>query len=379
MSKICIIGAGMFGMDLAVSLAAIGHAVTVYEKRNFFLEGTTAQSLLRIHSGFHYPRDFETANQSSTSYPIFFKKYKNFIHRAFPNYYAIARVGSKTSTDQFEKFIKQLGYPYTRQKNQYKMQSFFASSKFASIYQVKEGVLDINGLKRFFKDTCQNLKIDVFFNREITDLIYNPKDNKWEITSNALNKDLKSHYYSSFQAQQFDFVIDATHSQGNFYSNLEKKSTTEFQIVHMVNFKCQTSNFGLTVLDGNFITVLPFLDSQKNLMSVYSPEYSVKLRHIGISAPSEWLSSNNLGEFFSVAKTNKNLINLLKSWIPGISPIEIISTKTGIRSIEANVQATDRRTSQVFEIEKNFFKINSTKIDHCVQTTEQILHLIGQA
>jgi hypothetical protein len=53
-----------------------------------------------------------------------------------------------------------------------------------------------------------------------------------------------------------------------------------------------------------------------------------------------------------------------------------VSSKTGVRVIEANVTESDRRRSAVLNIAPNFYSIVSTKLDHCIEITDNILRQI---
>jgi hypothetical protein len=98
---------------------------------------------------------------------------------------------------------------------------------------------------------------------------------------------------------------------------------------------------------------------------------------VGQNIPSDWTTPKNLSKYFSANKVNKALLDRLYSLIPDLTDVKQISSTTGIRCIEANVPNTDRRVSEVIQSDKNFFKIVSTKIDHCVLTTADILQRIS--
>jgi hypothetical protein len=73
--------------------------------------------------------------------------------------------------------------------------------------------------------------------------------------------------------------------------------------------------------------------------------------------------------------TNK-IISRLEYFVPGFNIKNIIGYSSNIRSIQPNNQITDKRTSSIIEIDNGFFDIWSGKIDHCIETSEQILDRI---
>ena len=52
-----------------------GYDCTLFEKKNNILNGASTNNLNRVHFGYHYPRDYETAKQSTKGY-ITFKTFK---------------------------------------------------------------------------------------------------------------------------------------------------------------------------------------------------------------------------------------------------------------------------------------------------------------
>jgi hypothetical protein len=366
MNKVLVIGAGIFGLDLALELVDHGFDVTICEKQNSILCGTTAQSLARVHSGLHYPRDMETARQSAKSYNIFLKKYSNYIEKGFPNFYAISRVNSKVSAKQFDVFTESLGFPFERLQN-FNEYKFLNPSNFSSVYKVSEGVLNVKLLRLYFEQAIKNFNIELNLDCTVKTVAYNHKRNEWQV---SLTRNEKSFLQNINSFEFYDFVIDATHSVGSFYTT---KKISEFQITHMLNITCNPSEFGLTILDGDFLTALPLYDGVGKELTIYAPSISVVKRHVGQNIPEEWTIPQNLSKYFSVKSVNEALLERLYLWIPDLVDVKPVSSTTGIRCIEANVRDTDRRISEVIQSDKNFFRMVSTKIDHCVLTTAEIL------
>jgi glycine/D-amino acid oxidase-like deaminating enzyme len=95
MRRIAVIGAGIFGCEISVALAKSGYDVTLFEKKDEILNGSTTNSVRRLHLGFRYPRSVETAVQSRLGFRKFMERYPESVDSNFPNYYAIAKEDSK--------------------------------------------------------------------------------------------------------------------------------------------------------------------------------------------------------------------------------------------------------------------------------------------
>ena len=69
--RIAVIGAGIFGSEIALKLRRHGYEVKLFEKSLNILSGATENSQNRRHLGLHYPRDLQTATQSVRGYDSF--------------------------------------------------------------------------------------------------------------------------------------------------------------------------------------------------------------------------------------------------------------------------------------------------------------------
>ena len=103
--KIAIIGGGLFGSTIYITLKRKGYDCTLFEKNNDLLLGASTNNLNRVHFGYHYPRDDQTAKQSYNGYKSFKKFYKESIIKNFKNYYFIAK-NSKVKFKDYLKFCK---------------------------------------------------------------------------------------------------------------------------------------------------------------------------------------------------------------------------------------------------------------------------------
>ena len=63
-NKIAIIGGGLFGITIYLILKKNGIDCTLFDKNKKILQGASSNNLNRVHFGYHYPRDYETAKQS---------------------------------------------------------------------------------------------------------------------------------------------------------------------------------------------------------------------------------------------------------------------------------------------------------------------------
>lgn len=359
MKKVGIIGAGIFGLESAKQLNQYGFDVTVFERNEKILNEGTANSVLRLHLGLHYPRDPETAIQSIVGYGRFLEHYRDFVNLGFENYYAIAKSLSKIDKHEFRAFAEKVGIPIA-EITKSSLETFgFDSEKISAAWKCNEGVIDISELRIHFEKILQN-EVKIYKSCEITKAHFYEK--KWYLED--LNR----------VTHQFDFIIQATYGTDRIVTPTEinPKRIYEYHKTLTLEIKCEVANFGMTVIDGDFITVLPkgFGDT----LLIYGPNPSVLEKSISSEFPRAWEDKRS----FDFNQAADHIVDRFRQWFPHVKDIEVVNLLTTVRSIQPNMQATDKRTSTVQEPVENFFTVWSGKIDHCVEIAEAILLRINQ-
>ena len=105
-SHVAIVGCGIFGAMTAIRLAEIGIGVTIFDSNARPLQGASLNNQNRLHLGFHYPRDDETASQCIRGFDEFRSEFSDCILDNFDNAYFIATEGSLTSPDEYLRFCR---------------------------------------------------------------------------------------------------------------------------------------------------------------------------------------------------------------------------------------------------------------------------------
>lgn len=104
--RIRILGGGVYGCHLALSLLAAGHSVEVHEIANWLFAGASGSSPARLHLGFHYPRSRLTRAACQDHHAEFMKVYGH-LTRAVPiNLYAIAEHDSQIDYGTYVQVLK---------------------------------------------------------------------------------------------------------------------------------------------------------------------------------------------------------------------------------------------------------------------------------
>jgi glycine/D-amino acid oxidase-like deaminating enzyme len=111
MRPILIVGGGFFGCSLAMMLHRRGLRPIVVEEADEMLTQASRVNQARVHGGYHYPRSLMTAYRSRQNYERFRSHYRDAIADRFTKIYAVGRLFSKVTANQFETFMSRVGAP----------------------------------------------------------------------------------------------------------------------------------------------------------------------------------------------------------------------------------------------------------------------------
>lgn len=355
--RIAIIGAGIFGVSAALKLVSAGHQVRIFDREPDILLGTTRSSTRRLHLGFHYPRDFATAIQSNLASRDFLKAFPGAVNIDFPNYYAIAKEGSKTTGLEFESFIERVKLPGEQIATPHLLERFgIKKSKIESFWQAPEGSIDIDRVRSLLRRRCQSLGLDISLMNRVVRV--KRARSYWRVKSQHGEED-------------FDVVIRATYGSDDIAVELQGHQRERiFELALNLEIAVAHEPFGLTIVDGDFLTVLPNGHSSNFL--VYAPTPSVIRREQGIS-PSPHFSSVGKKR---LRKAESEILGRLYHWLPGLEKVSVVSRMIGVRSLQPNSVQTDARESSIELLAPNFYEVSSGKIDHAVSLARTILSLI---
>ena len=353
-----MIGAGLFGSHIAIELAKLGSDVCLVDYEKEIVAGTSANSIMRVHSGLHYPRDFDTAFQSRQGQNPFNSYYQDCIRDDFENFYGLAKNFSKSSKSQIEKIAESAGINVVELSHKELADTGIASDLLEAAWKVNEGVVDVPRLRDFYLTEIQASQIELVLGQKIVQVDF--QDRSWKVETDQ-----------GFLGN-FSHVVRATHGRNSFNSNIFEITNQifEYHWTSMLEISTEAASFGMTVLDGDFISLLPA--GNGNNFFVYGPGVSILEKFTGQIPPKNWNGLNYEKE----ADLISNSQELLRHWFPNFPEYVSVGTRTTVRSVQAGVSQTDRRVTQVSEIFPSFLDVHSTKIDHVIEACDTVIRIL---
>jgi len=357
--KVAVVGGGVFGCVAAVDLAAAGNSVTLFEREETLLTGSSSINTGRVHLGYHYPRDFETARQSKIGSAGFLTRFESAIRNNFQNYYGIPRTGSKTSRENFEEFTSLLDLPLEAvEPPPHLVEMGLDPSGLQGFWAAGEAVFDVTEFKHTILQELFREGVAITYGSEVSGL-ENLSNGLWRVC-----------WASGFD--DFDVIVLATYGTDAFARRIRKGQVEErkYQTTLTLEVGGLPSVVGLTLIDGDFFTVLPKGFGGKHL--IYAPKPSV-LRSTWAESMPENFSSVSPEE---VHEATEEILGMVRSWLPLMPRNLQVRSMVGTRTLLKGVESTDARPSFVTELEKNCFEIWSGKLDHsCAVSSELVAAL----
>ena len=391
-----IIGGGIYGCQIALSLSKVANTeVTIYEKNDDILLGATKNNLWRIHRGYHYPRCKKTAENSMKSYPRFCDEYKEAVFN-YEHLYAIAKEDSKTTAEDYLKFMTDMSLKYTildtneQWLGKYDTGSYkekkrdciatedkiFHHDQLSLLVKVEESLYDSRILASIIKDKIQkanniHLKLNhtIFWSLPVQEKNNLPYDG-YILTT----------YYAN------NMFVRKQPPQTMMKNDDEKLKQTkyEFQLCEVIygELPDKYKDKSLIVLDGEFTSINPVPNS--NLFGIYHVKHT---KHI--SFVDTRININKLPERYT------SLINTGCKYVPEISKFKEVlrdsskyfrdlkhfvykgSTFTW-RVKRVNVDNTDSRYYDIKEVGENVWSVFSGKVDEAILVGEEMTKIIRE-
>lgn len=357
---IAVIGGGIFGALTAIKLAEASHSVTLFEREADIMLGASLNNQNRLHLGYHYPRDAETARQCILGFNRFKDEFRDCLLTGFSNAYFIASKESLTPPAEFLKFCadNQL------ERDLINLETFQPSVKNVALgIYTKETVFDSALVREQLKARLDQHKVAVELNCEVARILQTSRGFSISIAPPL-----------AFQSISFDAVVNCCYADINrFSSNLGyKPPLRQFQYTTLAIVELPWAlPTGIIVLDGKFTSILPFGKTDKYILS--HVEHTVIAREIGATMNPAW----RVGMPFHALDKEawfSQIIADSSEFIPDLKSAKLCGFLHGPRMLLASSH-NDARPSVVEQPipGAKYVTVFSGKIDHAIWVPDAVL------
>lgn len=346
--RVAVIGGGMFGCMSAIRLAEDGHDVTVFERKQRLLRGASRNNQNRLHLGFHYPRDERTARQCVEGFDRFRAAFPGCVKSDFVNAYFIASEGSLTTPEQYLAFADRVGLRY----EMLDLDSFRPEVRGVSMgVSVDEMVYDVASLCRDVTRSLDELGVGVAYDT-------------------AVERIQRNRHGFALLGLVYDAVVNCTYADSDRLGEQLGIEPVErqYEYTRVAIVECDHPPVGITIMDGRFMTLLPFGHTGRFLL--YHVDHAVIARETAALMPREWLNgwsapAPDQGWF-------SRMVDDCVRFVPSLARARLVDCLKGPRVVLARSDATDARPSLLREPLPGYLTVFAGKIDHCMWVADEV-------
>lgn len=346
---VAVVGAGVFGVTAAVHLARDGWLVDVFEAQRTIMNGATGNNVFRLHRGYHYPRSLDTALETKQSVESFVSEYGDAVIRSKQHLYAVSKFGSRVTAEQFLEHCRQAALEVKVVTS-----PLLRSDAVDLVIEALEWRMDPVDLRaigeRHMAEAGVRVQLGVEAGPEIVD------DYDYVVLcGNARSNDLMRQWGIAPPRRQFE-LCEVAIMQG-----------------------AELGDTDIVVMDGPFNSLSPY-GRREGLHILYDVEHSVHHRSTSetFAPPDEYreLLTNPVGApteltaFESMVKTAKQFVN-------GLEDAQYHGSLWSVRTVLADVDATDARPTIVNWAAPKVMTLFSGKLVTAVTAAETVVKELG--
>ena len=346
--KIAVVGAGIFGITVAVRLSR-NHSVDIFERYDGIMKGASGINQFRLHSGYHYPRSYDTALECIKAQKSFKTEYGDAVIDDVESYYYIAKEGSLITKDQYLKFCDKLNLDYSLGNL-----DLINKEKIDLCLKVKESLIDPFKMKEIFSRRIKEQGINLLLNKKA----------------------------SMEMLDGYDYIIVSTYSNMNSLLGSYPASQKDYQFELCEKLVLELpeafNNKSIVIIDGPFFCVDPYGRSGKFLMG--NVVHAIHGTNIGkfpkIDDRYSKMLDSGIIKNPRVTKF-REFIESAAEFIPEIKKAMHVGSMFTIRTVLPCLDKTDARPTIVEKIDNRIISVFSGKIPTCVNAAESVAKMIN--
>ncbi len=260
-----VVGSGLFGAYAALYFSEKGLKVLLVDREVTPWKKASIVNQARVHFGYHYPRSIATAKLANDHRSRFEAEHNAFINRDIEKYYGIDRQGSLTSAEQFQRFCDYLKIPCYEVARP----DLFNQNRFEALFRTTEYSFDPFLIRTHYLNRLKDSAVTCLNGCWPEAAEVDGVD--WVVNLARVDGEKKS-----IRVQN---VFNATYTNINAVNHIF--GIDEIEISHEISeiallHGSAMNNIGLTVMDGPYMSVMPYgLSSFHSLSSVLYTHHAV--------------------------------------------------------------------------------------------------------
>lgn len=348
--RAAVVGAGIFGVTVALRLDAMGIEVDLFDRHERVLSGASTINQYRVHRGYHYPRSSETGSYLLRTVDRFRAEYGETLVEGEPHLYAIAAEDSLTSAHDFLRFMDSHGLEYRAVSDRR-----IESSRVDLVVEVREQLLDPHRLVSLVSDRLARSNVRLRLGETATE------------TSTAA----------------FDRVVLCGYATANSFFDRDPGFGTNYQfevcekpIVRMPDAFGRPS---IVVLDGPFMCIDPV--GSTGTFAMGNVVYAIHATNVGLhpEVPEHLAAVLDSGAVpppdFSMFES---FVESGRLFVPAMEHAQHVGSMFTIRTVLPSLEETDARPTIVRALGERIISVFAGKLATCVDAADTVVRFFEE-
>jgi len=358
MPTVAVIGGGIFGANCALELDQFSR-VSLFERHETLMEEVSFANQWRHHSGFHYPRSYDTIQEIRTTKDDFEDLYSEAIIRDTISYFCPSASAVEIPA---ERYISACSSNYLSFSFEYPPADIVDRDAISISLKTDEGVYDFHKLRDIIEERLDCApNTGVFTGTNITDAKILPDG----------TKQLTFSRNGEIETGTFDYLINATYANRNLLSKWFSFpiEPLRFDLYELLVVRLPIEQVCVTIIDGPFTSLVGM--GYDNLFLV---------SHIHDSVLKSVVTTDGMPPKWGDVQSNwHNILLSASKYIPVLSDAEVIESRFATRVVNAYARDFDARPSVIRNHGFGCWSVMGGKIVTCVSNAREISRSIEQA
>mgnify|MGYP003673999690 CR=1 FL=1 len=356
--RVAVIGGGVFGANCALEMNHFCD-VSLFERHEKLMEEVSFVNQWRHHSGFHYPRSYDTIKEIRSTKTDFEELYNDAVIRENISYFCPSATGVEIPADRY---LAACSSNYLSFSIEYPPAGVVDRDAISVSLKTDEGVYDFYKLRSMIEKRLSEAEnTQAFVGANIVDAKILPDGTKklW------IERDGK------IETEEFDFLINATYSNRNLLSKWFSfpVEPLRFDLYEMLVVRLPIEQLCVTIIDGPFTSIVGMGHDNLFLVS-----------HIHDSVLKSQVTSDGMPPDWGDVQSNRhNMLLSASKYIPVLKQAEVVESRYATRAVNAFAKDFDARPSVIRNHGFDCWSVMGGKIITCVTNAREIARAIEKS
>lgn len=353
--RVAVIGGGIFGATCALEFAKIAQ-VSLFERHSELLTEVSFNNQVRHHSGFHYPRSYDTIAEIKAARHDFEAEYEDAILRDIPSYFCTSATGIEIPAERYLAACMNSNLAFTLGGPP---EGVLDLSKVNLSLKTDEAVYDVPRLREIVTDRLRR-------NNEIN---FHPGTN---VLSGSFNtngsKKLTVAGPQGVREESFDYVVNATYMNRNLMAQWFgfPVEPLRFDLYELLVLQIPIPQVCVTIIDGPFTSLVGTGREGEFLLS-----------HIHNSVSRSVIPVDGIPPDWGTLPTNRAImLRHSARYLPVLSKVTSVESRWATRTVNAFARDFDARPTVITNHGFGCWSVMGGKIVTCVTNAKEIAQQI---